>query len=191
MATIPENEPASFRAGDSVTWTKSVEDYTAGSGYTLGYAFRNENYAIDFSGTTGADGSSFLVELAATQTSSYTAGEYDWVAHVTLSGARYTVDSGRIEILPDLAAATAYDARSKTRIIYDDLIDKYKTLANNSGLQVQSYSVAGRGTTYTRPQDMLAAIKYWGNKVRAEEEAEAIANGKANPRRVGIRLTRL
>lgn len=191
MATIPENEPASFRAGDNITWTKSVEDYTAGSGYTLGYAFRNADYAIDFSGTMGADGGSFLVELAATQTSSYTAGEYDWVAHVTLSGDRHTVDSGRIEILPDLAAATAYDARSTARIIYDDLIDKYKTLASNSGVQVQSYNIAGRGTTYTRPQDMLAAIQYWYRKVMDEDAAEAVANGFDNPRRVRVKLTRL
>jgi hypothetical protein len=96
-----------------------------------------------------------------------------------------------MEILPNLENSVNYDARSDARAIYDNLISAYKTYVEEGTGHVVSMSIAGKAMSFRNTDDFISQIKYWANKVRAEDEAEAIANGKANPRRVGIRLTRI
>ena len=189
MPDTPITEPTQVRAGDSVTWSREIEDYTAGE-YTLYYSLRNADGRIDI--TAGADGGGYLVDLASTQTTGWTAGHYDWIGYVKKGAAeRHTVDSGRIEILPNLENAVAYDARSDARTIYDNLITAYKTYIAEGTGHVVAMSIAGKAMSFRNTDDFITQIKYWENKVRAEDEAEAIANNKANPRRVGIRFNRL
>jgi len=189
MADTPINEPSQVRAGDSVSWSKEVEDYPATDSYTLYYSLRNATGLIDI--TAGPDGGGYLVDLASTQTTGWTAGYYDWIAYVKKAAERHTVDGGRMEILPNLENTVNYDARSDARVIYDNLIDAYKTYIEEGTGHVVSMSIAGKAMSFRNAQDFIDQIKYWENKVRAEDEAEAIANNDANPRRVGIRFNRL
>ena len=39
-ADIPTKEPLTIRAGDTIEWTKSIDDYKASDGWTLKYSFR-------------------------------------------------------------------------------------------------------------------------------------------------------
>jgi len=96
-----------------------------------------------------------------------------------------------MEVLPNLENAVNYDARSDARVIYDNLITAYKTYIEEGTGHVISMSIAGKAMSFRNAQDFIDQIKHWGNVVRAEDEAEAIANNKANPRRVGIRFNRL
>jgi hypothetical protein len=181
------NEPAEFRAGDTVTWLKTVEDYPPTDGWTLKYAFRSA--ASKFNVTAATSGTDYLSTITAADSAPLAAARYEWLAFVTKgSGStlvQHSVDEGSARVLPNLSADVVYDARSDARKIYDDLIDKYKTLAG-SGMQVQSYNVAGRGVTYNKPAEMLDAIKYWAAQVRAEDDAEAAANGLGSSRQVGV-----
>ena len=53
-ATVPTKEPLTIRAGDTIEWTKSINDYKARDGWTLKYAFRGSAGTIDITGS--ADG---------------------------------------------------------------------------------------------------------------------------------------
>ena len=53
-ATIPTKEPLTIRAGDTIKWTKSLDDYIASDGWTLSYSFRGTGGMIDITST--ADG---------------------------------------------------------------------------------------------------------------------------------------
>lgn len=102
-------EPATFRAGDSISWTRSLADYPPADGWVLKYAFRGPSKK-DFSATPL--GVLHLVALDS-QASSIPAGEYHVQGYVEKGGARFTVFADRITVLPDLVnAADDYDPRS-------------------------------------------------------------------------------
>ena len=50
-ATIPTKEPLTIRAGDTIKWTKSLDDYKASEGWTLKYAFRGNAGTVDITGS--------------------------------------------------------------------------------------------------------------------------------------------
>ena len=81
MAETPSKEPSEFRAGDSVKWQKSIDDYKASAGWSLAYAFRGPGGVIDV--TASASGDEHLVEITPTTSAAYTAGIYDVIGYVT------------------------------------------------------------------------------------------------------------
>lgn len=118
MATIPTTEPIALRAGDTWQWRREdlSSDYPA-SAWTLKYYFRNA--AAYFDVTATADGDNFAVDVAKATTASRTVGYYDWVAVVESASERHEIDAGRLQVLPDLSASSAYDARSFARKMLD------------------------------------------------------------------------
>ena len=64
MATdIASKEPTQIRAGDTIKWKRSVDDYKASDGWTLKYAFRGSAGTIDITGS--ADGNDLVIYLSA------------------------------------------------------------------------------------------------------------------------------
>ena len=53
MATdIASKEPTQIRAGDTIKWKQSIDDYRASDGWTLSYSFRGTGGTIDITSTT-------------------------------------------------------------------------------------------------------------------------------------------
>ena len=73
MADTLTDMPASFYAGDTLAFTKTVSDYPASSGWTLKYAMTQSGEQILFS--SSADGDDHKVEVAAAVT--YRSGPID------------------------------------------------------------------------------------------------------------------
>ena len=82
MAAEPQDfEPEKLTAGVTWKWKKTHSDYPA-SEWTLTYYLRKDGAtATSFTGT--ADEDSFLVTVAASTTSSYAAGVYDFIGVVS------------------------------------------------------------------------------------------------------------
>jgi hypothetical protein len=190
--TTPEIEPASFRAGDTVSWLRDLSDYLPADGWTLKYAFRKSSSKINI--TTTTSGTKHLATITAATSATFTAGRYDWIAYVIKGTSpnqeQHTVDEGACDVLPNLSLDANYDARSDARIIYDDLIAAYKAFISANGM-MQAFTVAGKSVSFRSSKEILDQIKYWATQVRAEEAAEAVANGNKDPRQVGVRLTRI
>lgn len=117
MTEILSSVPEKITAGDYVQWQVDNSDYPAAT-YALTYALVKSGAKIAI--VAAASGNTHLVSLAAATTAAYAAGKYRWQAYMTAGDARYMVDSGEIEILPNFAAqSTGYDARSDAQQIYE------------------------------------------------------------------------
>lgn len=181
--TIPYGEPDSIRAGDTLEWKRSLADYPATT-WTLVYSLVNSGAKITI--TASASGTDHLIDESAATTAAYTAGWYDWTAHVTDGTDRYTVDHGRIEVQPDLSAATIYDNRSHARIMLDAI---ESLLEGKTTADAQSSTHNGRSlTSYTWAELRLLRDLYRA-EANAEDQAERLRNGSRTGRFVQVRLS--
>jgi hypothetical protein len=136
---IANNEPLEFYSGDTVQWSRSINDYPADSSWILTYALINSTAKISITAT--ADGADHLVSLSAATTAAYTAGVYQWQAYVTKSSQRFLVDSGTITVVPNFAAATTYDARIHAKKMVDLIEDVLEGRAEGD---TQEYTIGNR-----------------------------------------------
>lgn len=170
MATsLPTAPPSSARAGDTWSWRVSLPAYPAPT-WVLSYILYSPTAKLTITATAEGDG--HLIAVAPTTSDDYVAGRYDWIASVTSGGARYEVDSGVIQILPNIAAITSggYDGRSPARIILD-AIDA--ALANRaSGDQVDLIRTQlGERMTQRDPVALLKWRQHYAAIVAAEDRA--------------------
>lgn len=165
--TVPTTEPTKLRAGDTWQWTReNLADYPA-SVWTLTYYFRNATAKFDIVAT--ADGDAFAVSVAKASTGK-TPGWYDWVAMVDDGTERYEVGTGRIEILPNLAADVVYDARSFARQMLDSIEAALVSRASTDQLDLITAALDGRSLTRDRA-GMIALRSQFQNEVSREEQA--------------------
>jgi hypothetical protein len=173
-------------AGDSLQFSVSVPDYPATGGYTLTYRLvpRGAGSVITFNAT--ASGDEYAVSLAAAATAAWTAGEYSWHSYVTLAGARYTVGTGQLKVLPDPAAmAAGTDTRSQAQIA---LAAAKAALAAWSPV-TKAFTIGDVSKTFNTPAEIRQVITYWQGVVDAERAAADRAAGRPNRSRyyVGFR----
>ena len=71
---IPSAVPSSVRAGDTVTWRRSLADYPASDGWTLSYVLLSPAAQITIAAT--ADGSAHLVSVAPATSAAWAAATY-------------------------------------------------------------------------------------------------------------------
>jgi hypothetical protein len=182
--SVPTEEPLQIRAGTTWEWERSFTDYPAPT-WTLTYYLKNASAYISFA--AAASGAAHLVTRTATQTQSYTAGKYDWEAQVSYSGSVYSVDRGRIEILPRFDSAAAVDARSNARKnleAIDTLLLAYSA-GNNLVLE---YTIGDRTMRYRDAADLMKWRNYWAAEVEREEAANRLAAGLDSGYRILTRL---
>lgn len=184
-ADIPTTEPAQIRAGDTIAWTKSLPDYLA-SEYVLHYRLINASARFDI--TCTASGDDHLANIPAATSASYTAGDYTFQSWVTKAVERYTTGSGRIKVLPDLAAVTAsgYDSRSTAKKTLE-LVDA-AMLAHGASAWTQEYEIAGRRMKFTSVGDFMAFRSRLQFEVFKEENTEIIKNGGRPRNRLNVRF---
>lgn len=181
--TIPYNEPTSARAGETWEWKKSLSEYPSDV-WTLSYSLYNSAALIEI--TAAADGTEYLVDVAAATTGAYTAGRYDLVGKVTDGTDFYTVATGSIQLLPAITAAA--DGRSHARTMLDAIEAMLEGNATNA--QVDVISAAHNGRSLTKdPGALVAMHSRYSAMVAAEEDAQRVANGLRSSRLVQTRFT--
>ena len=183
--TVPTREPAVIYAGDTVTWSKSLPEYSPVDGWVLKYRLINAAGRIDI--TAAASGSDHLVSVAATTSAAYAAGAYTWQAYVEKSGERVTIGTGSVVVKPDLAAATAgVETRSTAKQTLDAL--DAALIAHGSRAWTQEYEIAGRRMKFITPGDFLAMRSRLQAEVAREQAAERLAAGLPNPSKLLVRF---
>lgn len=186
MATdISTIEPDEIRAGDTVTWLKSLSDYPASDSWVLSYRLVSSTTHYDIS--SSASDSDHLVTITAATTANYTPGEYTLIGWVTKSSERYSIPSKKINVLPDLAAvATGYDIRSNARKTLD-LLDA-ALQAQGSNAWVQEYEIAGRRMRFRSIGEFMKFYDRVKADVRSEENAERLKAGLKLKNKISVRL---
>jgi len=184
---IPDTEPARVRAGDTVTWRKSLALYPATSGWTLYYRLINSTAKFDITAT--ADGSSHLVSVPITTTDDWTAGDYTLLSWVSNGSERVSLPTTRITVLPNMAAVTAagYDDRSHARKMLDAIEAALLSYSSGERLGVVQAELEGRKLGY----DFTGLMKLrnlYATQVRMEEDSERLAAGLRPRNKINVRL---
>ena len=185
MATdIASKEPETFRAGDTVKWTRSLDCYKASDGWTLKYSFRGTSGTIDI--TSSADGDEHLIALTPTTTAAYTSGFYDVQGYVEKGSDRYTVWTSRIEVLVDLAAAgSSYDGRSHVKKTLDAI---EAVLENRATKDIEESTIEGVMLKRIPHESLLTFRSKYLGFYKQELAAEKLKLGKGSGRRILTRF---
>jgi len=156
MPTTTLNDiPDKITIGDSVAWKKSLADYSAADGWVLSYALVKSGVQITFAAS--ASGADHLVDLAATTTAAWTdAGEYAFDAYVTKDAERYLIDSGLVEIRPNLAAqSSGYSGLPYCFAVRDAIVAVLEMRATESQTSI---AVGGRQISEMSHGELMDAL---------------------------------
>lgn len=105
----PTAPPATFMAGTTVEFRRSLPDFPANDGWTLKFVLRGPS-VLD--GTVTPDGADHLVAFAADDTAELDPGIYTWAELATKGGKTLPGDSGRLTVERNLLTALAGEAQS-------------------------------------------------------------------------------
>jgi hypothetical protein len=188
------NIPATLRAGDTITWDESLPDYPASGGWTLAFVLTKYGQSL-ITITAAADGDDYTITITAATSVSWVSGIYSWQAYVYKEAGdplaiteKYTLESGQVQILPDITLATsATDLRSHAKKVLDAI---EALLEGKATADVMSYSIAGRSLSKMNPEELIKWRSFYKTEYQRELEAEGIARGEDNPRRIGVRFRR-
>ena len=166
-ANYPGREPFSLVIGDRWTWKKDdFSDYPS-SAYTLKYSFRLDGAgATEIQITASANGTAFKIEVGASTTANYTAGNYQWQSYLTRNSdsERITIDSGYIEVRPNRDLATT-DPRSHFKIVLDNI---EAVIEERATKDQEAYSINGRSLSRTPIADLQKLADSYRGKYVAE-----------------------
>lgn len=119
MPTPPITLPTQIYAGDTLTWSRTFDDYKSGDGWTLKYTLISATAAYNFSAAEQSDGS-FLVTVDEATTGGWAPGKYQLVEYIDSGTQRFTFDSSPVTVVATLAGATdGVDTRSHARKVLD------------------------------------------------------------------------
>jgi hypothetical protein len=169
MADVATTEPVTIRAGDTLTWSRSLADYPAPT-WTLAYSLVNASSRHTFS--AAADGSDHLVTVAAATTAAWTAGTWRLVGQVTAGAESYTVTDLTVTVKP--SAAAAVEARSPLRRELDVLNAWY---GGDRSPAISQMTIGQRQLAYWEPEKLLSYYAKVKMMVQQEEAAERLAAG--------------
>ena len=185
--SITEGVPASLVAGDRWQWRESGVAwlYPPDDGWTLRYRLVNEGGSIVI--TAIVVSGVYEVDVDTPTTAAYAAGEYAWTAWVERPGDRRTVRSGRVEIMPDPAAATG-DIRTHAERVLEAI---RAVIEGRATKDQESYSIAGRSLSRTPLSDLLELERRYAARVAAERAERERAAGRGGSSTISITFGRI
>lgn len=187
--TTPTREPTTVYAGDTITWTKTVDDYPASEGWTLSYTFRSPN-GVELSVDATASGDDYSVSVPTEQSAKLSPGLVKWTAFITDAGdtQRFTVGSGIMTVVANPESTEASpDPRSFARQALEAVEAAIKENAGRSEGSVTYPD--GRTISYRNHAELLQLRRELLNEVRAEEQAAKMAAGLDSGAIVRIRFS--
>jgi hypothetical protein len=180
MPTVPDVEPTTFTAGDTVKWTRTVADYPASDGWALSYSFRHEtgDGRLDVNAVS-VSSETFIATISITDSGRMNAGAWQWAAYASKPGERYQVATGNVQITPNLFSTNFnYDLRSTKKKAYDNAREAMETFA-------KAKMCILNGRTYTA-RDYEDLKKYVNDVTTAwiQEQQEANNTAGGDPRKI-------
>lgn len=159
MLEIPNREPKSFRAGDTVKWKRDdLNAFPAGT-WTLAYHFVGP---ATFTVTATADSDDFAVTIDTGTTEGLQHGRFKWQATVTDGNDRFTVGTGAVEIMPDLSVQGAgFDDREFAEKALQN-VENF--IVGKAQAGVAEYEIGGRKLKHMT----FAELRTWRDYLRAE-----------------------
>jgi len=170
---IPDREPEQFRAGDTLKFKIYVPDFYPADGWVMSYDFVSASGNYTVTGTDNGDGSHLISETAA-NTAKWAPGTYSFQGYVTKGQERYTLRTGQIEILQNLATQSNIDTRSHVKKVLDAL---EATIEGKASKDQQSYTIAGRTLSRLSPSELIKWHNHYKALYAKEVREERIRRG--------------
>lgn len=171
-------EPSTFRAGETVTWEKSLGDYSSNDGWSLKYTLSG-NAGGSISKTATADGTTYTVEFTAADTAALTKGIFKLFGWVENGSTKIPISATTVQVLQNLFTASTTDQRTDNQIILDAIVAVIKGRATKQHTEI---AIAGRNIMLLSLTELYRAKKLFEYEVQKEINAEKIANGQTAPR---------
>ena len=182
MPAIPNTEPLSFTAGETVQWTRVLPDYPAGT-WTLKYALQAPGKSL-ITLTAGADGTTHAITIAAATSGAWAPGVYLATAYVEQGSTLRAIGRFSVSIFASpLAALGETHAVQMLRLIEAALVGRIPR-----GLETTN--IDGQELQRIPFTDLHALRDKYRVEVQAEATAAAAAAGIRKRRTIGIRFVR-
>ncbi|HGY0940902.1 TPA: hypothetical protein ACNUTR_003634 [Vibrio cholerae] len=159
--------PTTITAGLSVNFQLSFPDYPASSWEATIY-LRSSSGKANIVGVPESD--AFLFSASASETASWSPGEYSVVLRVTDGTDVHQPITSRLTVLPDLAALDTHDPRSEAE---KALAAIQATLTNRATSDQLKLSFGGRSLEKTPLSDLLKLEQRFLNRVNQEKRKKS------------------
>jgi hypothetical protein len=157
--------PASFTAGLTFERCVSLDCYPASAGWALSAALRGPA-VINITATVEDDKHKLTADAATT--AAWAPGRYSYIVRATKDGKVYAVETGVLEILPDLNAQTAgYDGRThaeRTLEAIEAVIEQRATMDQ------ERYRINNRELYRTPIADLMKLRDLYRSEVQREQK---------------------
>lgn len=181
-------------SGDSLDFATTVDKYPATDGWVLKYVlvprFTTPTQAAITLTAATYQTSRYRVQVTPSETAAWQPGAYSWASYVEQAGQRITLEQGsELTVAPNPAAiAQGVDVRSSA----EQALAAVKALLLGKATSGQaSYRINGRQLDSYPMADLLMLQSQLQADVVRERRAAALAAGRPNPSRFGVRLARV
>ena len=185
----PPQVPTELQLGDFWAWKRDdlSNDYPVAS-YSLSYEFNLIDGATvsNFTITATESNDTYIVE--ASNTSSYTKGNYNWVSYMTRSSdsARVKLEEGFVEI-QDNYATTTTSVRSHAKIVLDSI---EAVIENRANIDQASMSIAGRSLSRMSIDELLTFRDRYRAEYLKEVKQLRIKNNRGSGNTIKVNFGR-
>lgn len=184
----PTREPEVLVIGDRWVWKRTDlgTDYDPSS-YALSYNARLQGGgSTTFSISASESGTEYLVAVASSTTSGYTAGTYAWSMYITRSSdsERFQLDSGLWKVDTNLASSSA-DPRTHYKLMVDYLESTMESLAQKL---TTAYSVSDRSNTLRSMAECREELNYNRTKYNQAIMKDRAKSGNPTGQNILIRF---
>lgn len=183
----PTSEPNELQLGDFWAWKRTdlSTDYPTAS-YALSYEFNlvDGSTAANFTLTATESNDEYIIETS--NTTSYTSGEYNWVAYITRSSdsARIKLSEGFTEIQENYATTTS-SVRSHAKKVLDAI---EAVIENRATMDQSSMSIAGRSLSRLTIDELLQFRDRYKAEYLKEVKKARIKNKKDSGNTIKVRF---
>ena len=185
----PPQVPTELQLGDFWAWKREdlSIDYPVDS-YSLSYEFNLVDGATVSNFTITATESNDTYIIEASNTSSYTKGNYNWVSYMTRSSdsARVKLEEGFVEV-QDNYATTSASVRSHAKIVLDSI---EAVIENRANIDQASMSIAGRSLSRMSIDELLTFRDRYKAEYLKEVKQLRIKNNRGSGNTIKVNFGR-
>ena len=186
-ANFPSKEPTELQLGDFWAWKRIdlATDYPTAA-YALIYEFNlvDGSTASNFTLTATEANDEYIIST--TSTTSYTAGNYNWIAYIQRSSdnARIKIGEGYTEIQDNYATTTA-SVRSHAKIVLDAI---EAVIENRATMDQSSMSIAGRSLSRLSVDELMTFRDRYKTEYLKEVKMARIKNNRGSGNTVKVKF---
>tara|TARA_A100001515_G_scaffold71265_1_gene56672 strand:+ start:228 stop:800 length:573 start_codon:yes stop_codon:yes gene_type:complete len=189
------NIPSEIRAGDTVKWRDNSTTDVFGNeidsaSWTLKYYLRTNERPAGHTATGSAYQQGWEFTISATDSAGFDPGTWYFQAIAEKNAEKITLGSGRLTVeaaLEYTGTPGLFDGRSQAKKDLEAVQTAIRTLL--AGGAVQEYRIGNRNLKRYDLADLIQLEGRLKAEVKREEQAELMANGLGNPRKMFVRFS--